>query len=145
MVEYVFFVTHPEVFAKEIAHIKSLLMMYNTRSMVIDDSDRFLYLIPQLSKQKSIIILFATSNEELEDLISFREHLGAIPTILVLPDDNTRTLQKGMLLSPMYFMAKNSEVNQFSLAIDELHHIYEDYFHDTRSSSVRSRRPGRSQ
>lgn len=112
--------------------------MYNTESVVITDSNRLLCLTSQLCKEKNIIILFATSDEELEGLVNLREHLGAIPTILVLPDDNTKTLQRGMLLSPLYFMAKNAELNQFSLAVNELCHIYKDYSHQANFSSVKA-------
>ena len=127
MVRFIFYATRPELFAQEIAHIKSLLLMYNTKSVIITDRTLLVCLAPQLSKENNVVLLFASSDEELEDLVNIKEYFGLIPTILVLPDDNTKTLQRGMLLHPRYFMAKHAELSQFSLAVNELCHIYEEH------------------
>ena len=68
------------------------------------------------------------SQEELDNLINVKQYFKALPTILVLPDDNIETLQRGMLLNPLYFLAKHAGLNQFSLAVSELCHIYTDHF-----------------
>ena len=66
--------------------------------------------------------------------MGIKEQFGAIPTVLILPDENTETFQKGMLLQPFYFMAKQDHIRQFSLAINELCQIYKDYFKKPASS-----------
>ena len=126
MVEFIFYATRPELFAQEIAHIKSLLLKYNTKSVIITDQTHLICSTPQLSKENNVVLLFASSDEELEDLLNIQEYFGPIPTILVLPDDNTETLQRGMLLHPLYFMAKHAELCQYSFAVNELCYIYED-------------------
>ena len=137
MVKFIFYATRPELFAQEIAHIKSLLLMYNTKSVIITDRTHLVCLAPQLSKENHVVLLFVSSGEELEDLVILKKYFGSIPTILILPDDNTETLQRGMLLHPLYFMAKHAELSQFSLAVNEICHIYEDHFNQTiRSSSL---------
>lgn len=136
MVKFIFFATNPELFTQEISHIKSLLLTYNSESVIITETYQLISLTSQLSKEKSVVILFASSNEELEDLQNIKESLGAIPTILVLPDDNTMTLQRGMLLKPLYFMAKHSELSQFSVAVNEIYNIYEDHFSQTGRFSM---------
>ena len=139
MVEFIFYATRPELFAQEIAHIKSLLLTYNTKSVIITDRTQLVCLAPQLSKENNVVLLFASSDEELEDLLNIQEYFGSIPTILVLPDDNTETLQRGMLLHPLYFMAKHAELSQYSFAVNELCHIYKDHNNQTiRSSSLNS-------
>jgi hypothetical protein len=82
----------------------------------------------QLDKLNDIEVLenFISENEELEDLVNLKEYFSSIPTILVLPDDNIETLQRGMLLHPLYFMAKHAELCQYSFAVNELCYIYED-------------------
>ena len=139
MVEFIFYATRPELFTQEIAHIKSLLLTYDTQSIIITDRTHLVCLSPQLSKENNVVLLFASSDEELEDLVNLKECFGSIPTILVLPDDNTETLQRGMLLHPLYFMAKHAELSQYSFAVNELCHIYEDHNNQTiRSSSLNS-------
>jgi hypothetical protein len=126
MVKFIFYATRPGLFGQEIAHIKSLLLTYNTKSVIITDRTQLVCLAPQLSKENNVVLLFASSDEELEDLVNLKEYFSSIPTILVLPDDNIETLQRGMLLHPLYFMAKHAELCQYSFAVNELCYIYED-------------------
>ena len=140
MIKFVFYATSPELFAQEITHIKSLLLMHNAKSVVVTNRTHLESLVPQLNKKDNVILLFASSDEELEDLVNIKELFSSIPTILVLPDDNTKTLQRGMLLHPLYFMTKHAERSQFSLVVNELYHIYEDHNNQSnqtiRSSSM---------
>lgn len=134
-VRFVFFATRIDLFAQEIAHIRALLFTHDTESVIMTDSSQLISLIPHLQRESSVVLLFASSNEELEELILMKEHFGSIPTILVLPDDNTETLQKGMLLHPLYFMARHAELRQFTLAVDELCHCCEGQTKQTRRYS----------
>lgn len=142
MVKFIFYATRPEIFVQEISHIESLLQFYNTRSLLITDRTQLICLLPQLRKENNVILLFTHSDKDLDDLINIYEQFNAIPTILVLPDDNTQTLQRGMLLHPLYFMAKHAELNQFSLAVNEIYHIYGDHFKPTFPYSCLHPRPG---
>ena len=128
MTNFIFYATKPELFSQEITHIESLLAKFTTKSLIISDRIQLICLIPKLCKESSVVLLFASSDEELEDLVNIKERLGAIPTILILPDDDTETLQRGMLLHPLYFLTQHAELNQFSYAVNELCHIYEGYF-----------------
>ena len=127
MVKFILFASRLELFTKEIAYIQSQLIAYNSEIAITDNTFKFISLIANSRKEENVAILFASSDDELQQFLDLKKHLCPIPTILVLPDDHIETLQKGMLLSPLYFMAKHAEFNQFSVAINELCHIYEDY------------------
>ena len=135
MIKFIFFATSPELFSQEISHIKSLLLTYNSEWAIITDKSQLVLLAPELNKESSVVILFASSDKELEDLLEIKESFGAIPTVLVLPNDNTMTLQRGMMLHPLNFMAKHSGLNQYSVAVSEIYNIYEDHFHQKRGYS----------
>ena len=126
MVRFIFYATKPELFSQELSHIKRLLLSYDTETILITDRTQLVCLMPQLDRKDSVVLLFASTDEELDDLVQIKQHFGAIPSILILPDDNTSALQRGMLLHPLYFMSKHAELNQYSLAVDELCRIYSD-------------------
>ena len=124
MIRFVFYANRPEIFSQEISHIQSLLIQHNTELLIINDRAKLILLIPQLCQEKSVAILCASTTDELDDLMMVREEFASIPTVLVLPDDHTETFQRGMLLNPLYFMARQDDLRHVSLAINELCHCY---------------------
>lgn len=128
MVKFIFYASKPELFNKEITHIKFLLTMYSTESVIISDWSKLYCLIPHLHKENDVVFLFVSSNEELERFVRIRECFDSVPMIVVLPDDKTETLQKGMILNPVYFLTQNAEPSQLLSAVNELCKIYESYF-----------------
>ena len=132
MTKFIIYATSLDLFAQEISHIHSLLVSSNTEELlVLNNKTELISLIPNLCNERTVAILFASSSDELDDLVSIKEQFGAISTVLVLPDDQTETLQRGMLFNPLYFMTKQDELRHYSLAINELCHIYEDHFNQT--------------
>lgn len=138
MIRFIFYATRPELFVQEIKHIHSLLFSYHARFVIINDRVELLSFIPESRKESTVLLLFASTHEELEDLVNIKEQFSAIPTVLVLPDDCTETVQKGMLLHPLYFMTKHDDPRDFSSAINQLCHIYEDFTQKARYSSITS-------
>lgn len=129
MVRFILYASKPAIFTQEIAHIQSLAVTCHSSVLITDNLFKLIHLVAQTSKQESVAILFAATDEELKNLVELRGRISSIPTILVLPDDDIDTLQKGMLLSPLYFMARYAETSQFTVAINELCHIYAEYNH----------------
>lgn len=140
MINFILFATNPKLFADEITHIKSLLQRNGTESVIINDRTELICLIPKLCKEKSVVLLFASSGEELDDYVNIRECFGAISVVLILPDDDTARLQRAMLLHPLYFIAKHAVLNHFSLAVNDLCDIYANHFTEqtTRNNSYNS-------
>lgn len=135
MVRILFYATQLEMFSQEISHLQSLL--FDTELLFISDRTDLICMLPELCREQTVVILFASSDEELEDLVNIKEKFASMPTVLVLPDDHVETFQKGMLLHPLYFMARQDDFRYFSSAIDDLCHIYKNHPH----KSVR-RSPG---
>lgn len=128
MFKFIIYATRVEMFAQEIAHIRSLLDAYDTELAIISDRAELVCLIPGLNRESAAAVLFASSDEDLEYLVKIKEHFGSIPTVLVLPDDRTETFQTGMLLNPLFFMSKNETLMHLSFTINELCYIYKDRF-----------------
>ena len=124
MIKFILFSTKPNLFTEEITHIKFLLRRSGTESIIVNDRTELILLIPQLSKEESVVMLFASSSDELNDFVNIRQLFGSVSIVLILPEDNTEMLQQAMLLHPVYFMAKNAELSQFSLAVNDLCNIY---------------------
>ena len=128
MVKFLFFTTRPKEFAKEIAYVHSLSVLYSIELLVVYTRTKLVSSISALTEKMTIAILIASSAEELEGLICLKQQFGSITTILVLPDDLTETLQKAMLLNPLYFMTIQDNFSHFASAFSELSNIYVRHF-----------------
>ena len=89
MVTFIVYAARLDLFTQEILHIKSLLGSYDTDLLILNNKNKLISLIPGLCKNKTAAIFFASSKEGLEDLVGIKEQFGAIPTVLILPDENT--------------------------------------------------------
>lgn len=94
--------------AEKFLHIVDLLIPEKKLkffSSIVDLSDELRR--PVLSRR--IVILFASSKEELEDIISIRELLTDAKIILIVPDANPSTLARGHTLRPRFLCTCNSD------------------------------------
>lgn len=128
MINFVLFVTRLELFAQEIAHIQSQFISYDAQLVIIEKLNEFLSLIPSLNAKRTVVILFISSTDELKDLVKTKTKIGEIPSVIVLPDDQVKTFQRGMLLRPLYFFTKQDDPRHISIAIDELYYLFRESF-----------------
>lgn len=128
MVKFILYSTSTELHIQEIDHIQSILDYYNAELLVVNDTDKLIHLINGIEKTYTAVIFFVSSYEELENLVIVKEKFGQIPTILILPDNESKTLQRGMTLNPVFFMSKQDDKRHISLAVNELCYIYDEHF-----------------
>lgn len=56
-----------------------------------------------------IVVLFASTQKELNDILSIREFLADTKIILIVPDTNPSTLARGHTLRPSYLSTCNTD------------------------------------
>lgn len=66
------------------------------------DLIRFAVRLSRPGKDRTIVILLATSGENLSEMLSISDFLMDTRIILILPDRNTRTIEMGHFLRPRY-------------------------------------------
>lgn len=67
-----------------------------------------------------IVILFASSTEELEDFFPIRELLEDTKIILIVPDTNPATLLKGHILRPRFLSDYNSDFVDIAAVVGKM-------------------------
>lgn len=136
MVTFLLYTSKLESFAREALHLRSLVLSYKARMLIMEDTEQLARMLTKLKDEMTVAVLLASSTEELEELVEIREHLHSIPSVLILPDERVQTLQMTMLLNPFYFTAKHECLRPLTLAIDELMQIYQNHLNPAQFFSL---------
>lgn len=124
MVKIVFYTSKPQRFSADIARYLSWSFLQSIDLITVNENKRLISTIAGLKKEKIIIVLVALSISELEELICLKQEFNSLPKILILPDNSVDTLQKGMLLSPVYFMSVQDDFRHVATSIMNLRNMY---------------------
>lgn len=136
MVKVIFYAPRSQIFSGDIAFFFPWCMLQPIKLITVHARHALISSVGELNRDRVILILAASSNTDLEELISLKEMFLSLPTILILPDDSLETLQKGMLLNPVYFMTIQDDFCHVSDAVMNLNNIYIQHYNPQKLSST---------
>ena len=92
------------------------------------------------SRDQCIAIILTVTKTELSEILSIKDLLTDVRTILILPDNSDRTISTRHRLHPRYLSYKDSDFTDVAVVLNKMIRLMErKIFHPDKTSNHRSR------